>query len=112
MQTRLNVGLALVAGLVGGMLTRFVEPPAVSAQNQPQVVQEVRARSFVIVDPENRAVGTFTAEVLPGSRITIRPNEPPIVPLTSERIILRDAQGREIWSAGPGAKIMPLQASR
>lgn len=55
MENNLNVTLALIAGLAGGVLTRFVAPPTVSAQNQPQVVQKVRARSFVIVDSENRA---------------------------------------------------------
>jgi hypothetical protein len=114
MQNRLNIALALIAGLAGGLLTRFVAPPTVAAQNQPQAVQEVRARSFVLVDAENRAVGTFSAEPISSQAVIVQPGNPPVVriPRSTGRITLRDAQGREIWSAGPGARVMPLQALR
>lgn len=113
MEYKLNVTLALIAGLAGGMLTRFVAPPTVSAQNQPSVVREVRARSFVLVDAENQALGTFSAEPAQSQPVIVQPGNPSIavVPRNS-RITLRDAQGREIWSAGPGARVMPLRASR
>jgi len=112
MQHKVNIALALLAGAAGGMLTRFVAPPTVSAQNQPQVVQEVRARSFIIVDAMNRAVGTFTAEPAPGRLTVTRPGNPPMPLQVPSRIVLHDAQGREVWSAGPGARVMPLQALR
>ncbi len=112
MQHRLNIAIALIAGLAGGMLTRFVAPPTVAAQDQPQVVQEVRAKSFVIVDALNRAVGTFTAEPVPGGLTVIRPGNPPVPIQIPSRIVLHDGQGREVWSAGPGARVMPLQALR
>jgi hypothetical protein len=112
MQHKLNIALALLAGVAGGMLTRFIAPPTVAAQNQPQVVEEVRAKSFVIVDAMNRAVGTFTAEPAPGGLTVIRPGNPPMPPQVPSRIVLHDAQGREVWSAGHGARVMPLQALR
>lgn len=113
MQNKLNMALTLVSGLAGGMLTHFVTLPTVSAQNQSQVVQEVRARSFVLVDGQNRAIGTFRGEPLPGS-ITTGPGgtAPPSLNRSGGRIVLRDERGREIWSAGPDARVMPLQSFR
>lgn len=82
-----NVFLALFAGLFGGLITHFVTPAAVFAQNQSRVPQEIRAQAFVLVDPLNRPAGTFTAEGM--------------------RIVLRDSKGHEIWSAG-GSGLQPL----
>jgi hypothetical protein len=113
MSSKINLALALLAGLGGGMLTRFIAPPAVAAQNQPQVAQEVRARSFVLVDAANSPLGTFTAErVMTGPMIGAPEYPPDSVPHVRSRIILRDAEGREVWSAGPDARIVPLGASR
>lgn len=112
MQNKLNVTLALLAGLAGGMLTRFVAPPTVSAQDQPPPVQEIRARSFVFVDAQNRTVGTFSVEPAQNHEMILRPGQPPLLIPGRSRITLRDDQGREIWSAGPGARVMALQAFR
>jgi hypothetical protein len=112
MNKHLNVVLALVAGLLGGLLTRYIAPPATFAQDQAP--KEIRAQSFTLVDTSDRTVGTFTFERVPGGpifqdgRFGRFPNnqvvpEPP-VPM---RIVLRDANGHEIWSAG-GSAIRPL----
>jgi hypothetical protein len=97
-----NVVLALIAGLLGGMLTRYVAAPSAYAQNQvppptAPVSQEIRSQSFTLVDQSNRIAGTFS--VAPDSRGRLAP----------PRIVLRDVTGREIWSAG-GSGFQPLTA--
>jgi len=95
-----TVALALAAGLLGGMLTRYIAPPSAYAQNQaPQTApMEIRAQSFILVDQADHTVGTFS--VSPGP---LGPFGRPIFP----RIVLRDFNGREIWSAG-GSALQPL----
>jgi hypothetical protein len=78
MNRPLTVVLALGGGLLGGLLTRYIGPPSAFAQNQAPVAKEIRAQSFTLVDSSNRS-----------------------------RIVLRDSDGREIWSAGE-AQIRPL----
>ena len=97
-----NVALALAAGILGGMLTRYIAPPTAYAQNQapPTAPVEIRAQSFILVDQSDRTVGTFSA--VPGP---LGPLGRPILP----RIVLRDFNGREIWSAG-GSGLQPLTA--
>src|SRR4029077_1093047 len=90
MNKTLSVTLALVAGLLGGLLTRYIAPPAAFAQNQAPVTTEIRAQSFTLVDPADRTVGTFRVEGVPGSD-------------WNRRIVLRDSNGHEIWSAGESA---------
>jgi hypothetical protein len=112
MNNKLTVSLALVAGLAGGMLTRFIAPAPVFAQAPAQtlpfpatpgpaapapITKEIRAESFVLLDPNDRVAGTFTAE-------------PRGVGLP-DRIILRDAHGHELWSVG-GGNIRPLMANQ
>jgi hypothetical protein len=94
-----TVTLALAAGLVGGLLSRYVAPPSAFAQDKAKVTKEVRAQSFTLVDPSDHAVGTFTFE--PGP-LAMSPN--PIPFSAGGRVILRDSNGREIWSAGYGVQ--------
>ena len=88
----LTVTLALVAGLVGGLLTHYIVPPVALAQNQAPITKEIRAQSFTLVDPSDHTVGTFSYEPAPDP-FAVRPMTPP-------RIVLRDSVGRELWSAG------------
>jgi hypothetical protein len=116
MNNKLVTVLALVAGLAGGLLSRYAAPPSAFAQNQAPVTKEVRAESFTLVDSTDRTVGTFTAEPDasggiqpffqpgPSSRLNV-PQRLPTVLRT--RIVLRDSSGREIWSAG-GSSIRQL----
>src|SRR5258708_349350 len=108
MNKKLSVALALVAGLLGGSLTRYFTPSVAFAQAQPPIT--VRAQSFTLVDSLDRTVGTFTFEPVAGDPIFLRrsPNNQ-VVPgaPVSMRIVLRDFNGREIWSAG-GSAIRPL----
>ena len=113
MDNKLVVAVALAAGLVGGMLTRYLAPPPVFAQTQTPVTNEIRARSFVLVDQFNEAVGTFTSEPLPGRALRQfqTPGDQGFQLTTPQaRIVLRDANGRELWSAG-GNPIRPLNAT-
>jgi len=89
-----NTLLSLLAGLAGGLAVHYAAPPTAFAQDQAPVTKAVRAQSFVLVDPSNHALGTFTAEPRPG-----------FGPLA--RIVLRDSGGKEIWSAG-GSSVQPL----
>jgi hypothetical protein len=95
-----TVALALAAGLLGGMLTRYTAPPTAYAQSPaPQTAPaEIRARSFVLVDQSDQTIGTFSVVPSP-----LGPFGRPILP----RIVLRDFSGREIWSAG-GSPLQPL----
>jgi hypothetical protein len=98
MNKTLTIALALFAGLLGGLITRYIAPPAAFAQNQAPVTKEIRAQSFTLVDSSDRVVGVFTAE--PTARGANLYLGGPV------RIVLRDAHGREIWSAG-GSGIRP-----
>jgi hypothetical protein len=104
MKKHLNLALALAAGLLGGLLSRYIAPPTAFAQNQAPVTKEIRAQSFVLVDPAGRTIATFEPD--PGlvrlSRLDAAQ------PLTG-RILLLDSVGREIWSAGGGPFRLPSE---
>jgi hypothetical protein len=110
MNNKLIVAVAVLAGLAGGMLTRFIAPAPVFAQAPVQILpapapapitprpftKEIRAESFALVDQYDNVVGAFATE-------------PKGVHFPA-RIVLRDANGREIWSAG-GTTIRPLMST-
>jgi hypothetical protein len=100
MSKSLTVILALAAGLAGGMLSRYIAPPAAHAQASQRQPAEIRAQSFVLVDSANRTIGTFTFDPRSGPRILNVPNGGAVTTPSPTRIVLRDAAGREIWSAG------------
>ncbi len=62
---KLNFVLPLVAGLLGGVLTRYIAPPAAFAQAPAPSPKEIRAQSFTLVDAGNRTAGTFSVEPEP-----------------------------------------------
>jgi hypothetical protein len=108
-----NIVIALVAGLLGGMATRYISPSTAFAQSQTPATKDVRAQSFVLVDQSDQTVGTFTTEPVPGTVTKILrvpgpdgQQNAPIVQRTM-RIVLRDRKGRELWSAG-GSVTQPL----
>jgi hypothetical protein len=82
-----TLSLALAAGLVGGLLSRYMTPEPVLAQ--PATPQEIKAQSFVLVDGKNNIVGIFkpSADRIP-------------------TVVLLDRNGREIWRAGVSAKVL------
>jgi hypothetical protein len=109
MNKSFNIALALAAGLLGGLLTHYIAPSAAFAQvqappspgagvpNNRPTTKEIRAQSFTLVDQADHTVGTFTVQPAPVRR------DFKVV----ARIVLRDSNGREIWSAG-GSAILPL----
>ena len=100
MNKSLSVALILVAGLLGGLLSRYIAPPSALAQDQAPITKEIRAQSFTLVDELDHTIGTFTVD--PGSTATLRmPNGREVVfPARPARVVLRDSNGREIWGAG------------
>ena len=92
MNRKLNLSLALAAGLLGGMLSRYVTPLPVQAQAAPS--KELRAQSFVLVDDKNDIVGTFTAS-------TTGPK-----PGQNQTVVLLDRNDKEIWRAGVSVKVL------
>jgi len=98
MNQKLNLTLAFAAGSVGALLTRYVVPMPAFAQAQQPVVQEIRAKSFILVDGQDRVMGKFTYVPDPG----LPSKAPP-----RGRVVLQDPTGREIWSVG-GNSFRPL----
>jgi uncharacterized membrane-anchored protein YhcB (DUF1043 family) len=80
----MTLSLALAAGLLAGVLSRYVTPASAFAQAQTQ--KELKAQSFVLVDDKGNIVGTFkpSADRIP-------------------TVVLLDRSGREIWRAGVSA---------
>lgn len=92
MNRKCNLALALAAGLLGGLLARYIAPWPVLAQAQP--VQELRAQSFVLVDGKDNVVGTFTDST------------PAPKPGQNQTVVLLDRNGKEIWRAGVSVKVL------
>ncbi len=92
MNRKLNLSLALAAGLLGGMLSRYIAPLPVLAQAGPP--KELRAQSFVLVDDKNNVVGTFTASTIPPK------------PGQNQTVVLLDRNDKEIWRAGVSVKVL------
>jgi len=61
MNCKFTITLALVAGFIGGMASRYLGPAPVYAQT-PTVPQEIRAHKFVLVDEGGVARGAFGIE--------------------------------------------------
>jgi len=76
---KLTTALAFLAGILGGIASRYVSPPSVHAESHPK---ELRAQNFVLVNERGSTLGIFSEEA---GRPVLR---------------LFDANGREIWSAG------------
>jgi hypothetical protein len=58
----LTLALALSAGLIGGLLSRYIAPESVHAQAQTIAPKEIRAQSFVLVDEKGVPRGIFAIE--------------------------------------------------
>ncbi|MGD1094332.1 MAG: hypothetical protein ABSB35_20380 [Bryobacteraceae bacterium] len=73
--------LALAAGLLGGLLSRYIDPAGVFAQAPTPALRKIRAQSFVLVN----------AQGVPLGLIGIDPQGWPIIKLMNE-------QGTTLWS--------------
>jgi hypothetical protein len=85
MNNKLTFAMVLLAGFAGGMLTRFIAPTPVFAQDA-LAPAELRARSFVLIDRDGHAVASLEPDPMNGG--------------TWRRIVLRTPDGRVIWAAG------------
>ena len=81
MNRKVNFTLALAAGLLGGVLSRYLTPTPVFAQAQAPAPREIRAQSFLVVNKQGAPLGRigFDSDGLPN-------------------ITLVDEDGRTIWS--------------
>ncbi len=111
MNRMLTIALSLIAGLTGGLLTRYIAPQIAFAQ--APVTKEIRAQSFTLVDEMDRVIGTFAIDY--GRQGSPRTPFPPVrdprlgnqqALSTPRRIVLWDVNGREIWSAGGLAQLL------
>jgi hypothetical protein len=94
-----TIGVALVAGLAGGMISRYISPAPVLAQQaqaQNPAPVELRAQRFALVNPQGAVVATFAVDQ-PRFDATF-PNTPSFPNAPSVRLL--DSNGKEIWSAG------------
>lgn len=84
MNWKTNLILALAAGLLGGLISRYVNPIPDYAQTQP-APKEIRGQSFVLVNEQGRPFGL----------IGFDPQGNPIIKLLDERgHLLWDTQSR------------------
>jgi hypothetical protein len=99
---KLNFVVAIVAGFLGSTILQYA-----FGQSQPAVTKEVRAQSFVLVDPANNVVGTFASEPIPNTVTLVVPGAAPKLPY---HVVLRDPAGRVIWSPENPTKLVPLSS--
>ena len=94
MDRKLHLVVALAAGLLGGLLSRYMTPNSVHAQASAPAPKEIQAQSFTIVDAQGDVIGTFKPS-MGGARGQGR------------TVVLVDPSGREVWRAS-GISIRPL----
>jgi hypothetical protein len=95
---KMNLGLSMAAGLLGGFLSHYFAPQLVHAQSAASASKEIRAENFVLINEKGLVVGTLSA-ALPqeGGRPCMK---------------LFDERGREIWSAGGKIGVRTAAAGR
>lgn len=94
MNRKLNLGLSIAAGLLGGFLSHYVPPELVHAQTQPAPPKEIRAQRFLLVNDDGSPAGLFGFD---------KDGSPTVV--------LLDKTGKVVWSAGGRANAKPLDIS-
>ena len=52
MNRKVNLGLSLAVGLLGGFISRYISPELVHAQTQPVPAKEIKAERFVLVNAD------------------------------------------------------------
>ena len=91
MNRKLNLGLPIAAGLLGGFLAHYISPELVHAQTQAAPPKEISAQRFVLVNDDGKPAGLF------GFDQDGQPN-----------IILLDKTGKVLWSASGKPNAKPL----
>jgi hypothetical protein len=98
MNRNLTLILAFAAGLLGGVLSRWITPTPVLAQAQATppasstpVPKEIRAQRFTLVGEDGAVLGTFGNDSMMRERVNGRLRGNPTIKLFDE-------SGKEIWS--------------
>jgi hypothetical protein len=94
MNRKLNIGLSIAAGLLGGLLSHYISPALVHAQTQAAPPKEIRAQSFVLVSADGKADGLFGFDQD-----------------GQANVILLDKTGKVLWSASGKPNAKPLAIS-
>ena len=105
MSQKSHLIFAFVAGMAGSAVVYYVAPTLAFAQDQTPVAKEVRVQSLALVDPSNNVIGIFTSEPVTGVQFRVAPGSPVKLP---SRVVLRDPNGRLIWTPDSYTKILPL----
>lgn len=92
MNRKLNLGLSIAAGLLGGFLSHYVSPTLVHAQSQNAPPKQITAQSFWLVNEQGVPSGVFGFE---------KDGTPSIK--------LFDKFGKVIWMENGKARVVPEQ---
>lgn len=87
------VVLAVLSGLLGGVLSDLALPELALAQEDP--ARQVTAQEFRVVDPQGNVLAVIGAEVL----IQVKGRDNQDLSLSEGSIRLFDSGGRSVWSA-------------
>jgi hypothetical protein len=90
MNRKLYFTLALTAGLLGGVISRYLIPTPVFAQGPAPAPREIRAQSFVLVNKQGTPLGLMGFDS----------NGTPVITLLDENM-------RTVWSTK--ATMLPTQ---
>jgi len=95
----------MAAGVVGGVVSRFITPQPALAQDQPSTTKEIRVQSVVLVDPSDNPVGTLTTEAVLARWVSKDSKGKSV----SRVIVLRGPDGQVLWRPdGDGVKFRTL----
>ena len=91
MNRKLNLGLSLAVGLLGGLISRYISPELVHAQTETVPAKEIKAERFVLVNEDGSPAGLF------GFDQDGKAN-----------VILLDKTGKLVWNASgkPNPKLL------
>jgi hypothetical protein len=94
MNRKLNLGLSIAAGLLGGFLSHYVSPALVHAQTPSAPPKQIAAQSFWLVNDQGVPSGVFGFE---------KDGSPSIK--------LFDKSGKVIWMENGKPQVLPREAS-
>ena len=91
MNRKVNMGLSLTVGFLGGFLSHYIPPGLVHAQTETAPSKEIKAQSFVLVNADGTPAGLFGFDKE-----------------DKANVILLDAAGKVVWKAtGPASTLNP-----
>lgn len=91
MNRKMNLGLTLATGLLGGFLSHYISPELVHAQTKTVPAKEIKAQRFLLVNDDGSTAGLFGFDQDGNATV-----------------VLMDKMGKVVWSAGSKANAKPL----